>query len=81
VNGRHQDSIGAGTDQDRRVAHAWEELRGLMVLRYDLERQFIEHAGAATVRQVLEGIEDDLVRKGFKPGEDGVDIDSLLHDR
>ena len=42
-----------GSDPDRRMAHKWEELRGLLVLRYGVEARYVDQVGVVTTRQLL----------------------------
>ena len=67
-----------GSDADRRMAHKWEELRGLLVLRYSVETRYVDQVGVVATRQILVEAEAHLVREGFKPGADGIDLDSLF---
>jgi len=63
-------------------ARAWTELRGLLVLRYELERHLIEDMGLHLSRRILEDAELHLTVAGFKPGVDGLtsDIHHLFGD-
>jgi hypothetical protein len=63
---------------ERRVAHKRNELRGLLALRYHLEVASVNESGLALTRQVLIDAQAHLVRQGFKPGADGLDLDELL---
>ena len=63
---------------ERRRAHQCEELRGLLVLRYHLEVTSLKDNGWTVTRQVLVQAEDHLVRQGFKPGADGLDLDDFF---
>lgn len=56
-------------------ARAWTELRGLLVLRYELERHLIEDMGLDLSRRILEDAELHLTIAGFKPGIDGLHLD------
>lgn len=67
-----------GTSGDRRVAHQREELRGLLVLRYHLGTECIADHGLVMTRQIIEMAEEHLVRQGFKPGADGLDLDRIF---
>lgn len=66
-------------EQAHRVLHlrarAWTELRGLLVLRYELERHLIEDMGLHLSRRILEDAELHLAIAGFKPGIDGLHLD------
>jgi hypothetical protein len=63
---------------ERRVAHKRNELRGLLALRYHLEAVSVSENGLALTRQVLIDAQAHLVRQGFKPGADGLDLDELF---
>jgi hypothetical protein len=65
---------------ERRTSRTWEELRGLIVLRYDIQKHYVEQVGVVVTRQILEDAETSLERQGFKPGEDGIDIARLYND-
>lgn len=67
-----------GSGPERRVAHQWEELRGLLVLRYDVETRYVDEVGVTATRQILVEAEAHLERAGFKPGADGVHLDRLF---
>jgi hypothetical protein len=62
---------------DRRQTHKWVELRGLMVLRYGVERQTIENYGLDATRSLMTAASDHMTREGFKPGADGMDLKHL----
>lgn len=62
---------------DRRQTHKWVELRGLMVLRYGMERQNIENYGLDATRSLMTAASDHMTREGFKPGADGTDLKHL----
>ena len=63
---------------DHHVAYKWEELRGLLVLRYGVETRYVDQVGISATRQILIEAEEHLVREGFNPGDDGIDLDRLL---
>lgn len=63
---------------ERRVAHKRNELRGLLALRYHLETVSVNENGLLLTRQVLIEAEAHLVRQGFKPGADGLDLGDLF---
>lgn len=69
-----------GSDMDRRMAHQWEELRGLLVLRYSVETRYVEQVGVLTTRQILVEAEAHLVRDGFQLGADGIDLERLFNE-
>lgn len=62
---------------DRRLAYKWEELRGLLVLRYGVEKTYVQQVGLDATRQIMTTAEQHLQRDGFRPGADGVDLDSF----
>ncbi len=68
-----------GTSVERRVAHQREELRGLLVLRYHMETVSLNDNGLTITRQILEQAEAHLVRRGFKPGADGLGLDDFFN--
>lgn len=68
----------AGSNTDRRMAQKWEELRGLLVLRYGVETSYVDQVGVASTRQILIEAEAHLVRDGFQPGADGIDLKRLF---
>lgn len=55
-----------------------EELRGLLVLRYDIETRYVDQVGVTATRQILIEAEEHLVRKGFNPGDDGIDLNRMF---
>jgi hypothetical protein len=66
---------------ERRLASKWTELRGLLVLRYGVEQRFVDQVGATATRQLLVEAEERLVRVGFEPGADGIDLYRLFDER
>ena len=42
----------AFSGQDRRQTHKWVELRGLLILRYGVEKQYVEAYGLEATRQL-----------------------------
>jgi hypothetical protein len=67
------DGLHAGPGPDRRIAHSFEELRGLIVLRYKMEKSYVDDVGVAQTRKIFSDAEDELVRRGFRRGEDGTE--------
>jgi hypothetical protein len=63
---------------DRRQSHLHDELRGLLVMRYDIETRYVEAVGVVATRQILVEAEAHLARDGFQPGASGVDLDRLF---
>jgi hypothetical protein len=64
---------------ERRTAHSREELRGLLVLRYEVQKHYVDQIGVLATRNILTEVEENLLRKGFKRGDDGMDLDHLFH--
>lgn len=73
------DAAHARTSPERRVAHQREELRGLLVMRYGIEKRYVEDTGVTVTRQIMDEAEQRLERKGFKPGVDGINLDRLFN--
>lgn len=77
-------AVFAGLDRrsgtDRRLAYKWEELRGLLVLRYGVEKTFVEQVGLTATRHIMVSAEQHMTRGGFRPGADGMDLKPLLDD-
>ena len=63
-----------GTGPDRRTAHQWEELRGLLVLRYGVEKSCLDEFGIDVTRRIMTDGEAELERQGFERGADGIDL-------
>lgn len=59
--------------------HQWEELRGLLVLRYDIETSYVDQVGVNATYHIMLEAEQHLVREGFEPGADGIDLDRLFN--
>jgi hypothetical protein len=56
----------------------WIELRGLLVLRYGMEKSAAEKVGVETLKQILIDAEEHLSIEGFKPGADGLWVHELF---
>jgi hypothetical protein len=65
---------------DLLMANKREELRGLLVLRYGIQTRYVDEVGIVATRQILIEAEEHLVRKGFKPGDDGVNLERLFNE-
>lgn len=65
---------------NRLLINKREELRGLLVLRYGMQTQYVDEVGIVATRQILIEAEEHLARKGFNPGDDGVNLDRLFAD-
>jgi hypothetical protein len=57
-----------------RCRNEWVELRGLMVMRYRLEKTMSQSHGVSTAREVLDTCEATLAHEGFRPGQDGLPV-------
>lgn len=62
---------------DLHQARSWTELRGLLVLRYSMEKNLAEKIGVETLKQILIEAESHLERSGFKPGAAGEPLSSF----
>ncbi|MDQ3060572.1 MAG: hypothetical protein M3R45_13810 [Pseudomonadota bacterium] len=62
------------TQEEHRVLHQWEELRGLLVLRRDLMAHSLKDLGLEATLQITLHTEAQLERDGFKPGAEGFDM-------
>lgn len=65
---------------DRRQGHLREELRGLLILRYHMETTSLNDNGLTVTHQALVQAEEHLLRRGFKPGADGLRLDDFLNE-
>ena len=66
---------GHSTSDQHLRSRAWTELRGLLVLRYELERHLVEDMGLHLSRRILEDAELHLTIAGFQPGVDGLTLE------
>lgn len=73
------DAAHAHIGPECRVAHQRQELRGLLVMRYEVEKRYVDDAGITVTHQIMIEAEQQLERKGFKPGVDGIDLDRLFN--
>lgn len=64
-------------DSHHDMSHVWTELRGLLVMRYGIEKHIADDLGASVTRRVFEQAEAQLASEGFKPGADGLDMSPL----
>ena len=60
-----------GSSSDRRASHRWEELRGLVVMRYELETRLVADMGAGATHELMHAASAQLTREGFVDGADG----------
>jgi heme oxygenase len=72
----HQPS--APTPSEHRHQQLHDELRGLLVLRYEVITKYAHELGPQTTRELLIDAESHLQAIGFKPGADGINLDSLF---
>lgn len=56
----------------------WIELRGLLVLRYGMEKTAVTQLGTETLKQILLDAQSHMAEAGFKPGSDGIHIHQLF---
>ena len=57
---------------ERRVSHLWDELRALLVLRYQLCSRLTVVLGASAVHELLAAADAQLRREGFTQATDGM---------
>ena len=69
-----RDAAAVGQGRERRMR---EELRGLLVLRYSLTTRYTQKLGAEVTRDLFICAEEKLLREGFRPGADGIDLRAL----
>ena len=72
------ESHGFQSTPERRQVGQWTELRGLLVLRYGVEKHLVDELGVTVTRELLAEAESHLVRLGFQPGADGIDLHRLF---
>ncbi len=63
---------------ERRQAHQRGELRGLLLLRYQMEVTSLTDNGWNVTREAMKQAEEQLVRHGFKPGADGLGLNDFF---
>ena len=73
----HRDQTFLGTG-NARLAHEWEELRGLLLLRCDIVTQLIKTHDLHTATTVLNEIEAQLEHEGFQHGDLGFNLLTYL---
>ena len=61
-----------------RHASMREELRGLLVLRYNVIKRYADEVGAQAARDILVCAQEQLLREGFRPQAPGMDLRSLF---
>lgn len=69
------------TGPERRKNMLFEELRGLLVLRYEMERNFADQIGPNATLNMMEHASSNMSRNGFVPGADGMNLKDLNRDR
>src|SRR3989339_1014429 len=67
------------TGFDRRQGHLREELRGWLLLRYHWKTTSLNDNGLTVTHQALVQAEEHLLRRGFKPGADGLSLDDFFN--
>ena len=65
-------------NNDARLAHEWEELRGLLLLRCDLMLHLLKNHDLETALTVASEVETHMQLEGFKPGVNGFDWNRFL---
>ena len=70
-------SLTTSASSDHRKSQMHGELRGLIVLRYQLEKSCIEDIGIDNTRALMAQAEQHLQRRGFPAGADGVNLNDL----
>lgn len=76
ASGRTAQAMSGG----RRVVLLREELRGLLVLRYQLETVSLNQHGLELTREIVSLAEYRLEQRGFRPGANGPDADGLFNE-
>jgi hypothetical protein len=66
---------------ERRKNLLFEELRGLLVLRYEMERNFADQIGPNATLDMMEHASSNMSRNGFLPGADGMNLKDLNPNR
>jgi hypothetical protein len=56
----------------------WQELRGLLVLRYQIEKSSVQELGLPVIQTVITELEQHLEASGYAPKVDGLDLVALL---
>ena len=63
-------------------AHAFqEELRGLLTLRFQMEKQLVDEVGAEAMQLLVSEVELHMESMGFKRGVDGIHESQLFDGR
>lgn len=57
----------------------WIELRGLLVLRYGIVTSYVDQVGLSVTRGILVEAEQELLRRGFNLGDDGMSLKFLFN--
>jgi hypothetical protein len=65
----------AARGPDRRVGHLFDELRGLLVLRYGLHKRCLDELGIDATRRIVSTVRAELAREGFRPELAGIELD------
>lgn len=71
---RAQDGARNYRGPERRVSHLWDELRALLVLRYQLCSRLAAVVGAPAVRELLAAADAQLRREGFTQSTGGMKL-------
>lgn len=72
------DPLAGESHASQRTAQSWTELRGLLLLRDELEKRCVDEFGPVTAGEILLDVEAQMERQGFRVGADGLDIRGLF---
>ena len=67
----------SGPHPSTRESRLRSELRGLLVLRYQIITRYCNELGAPLALQLVRYAEERLEAKGWAPGADGLDVQAL----
>jgi hypothetical protein len=63
---------------DAHKRQGYESLRGLLTLRYQMEKQLVEEMGTQAMHQIVVDVEAHMERIGFRHGVDGIHQEQLF---
>jgi len=72
------DASHVSVSPERRQARQREELRGLLLLRFQMEVTSLTNNGWNVTREAMKQAQEHLIRQGFKPGADGLGLDDFF---
>ena len=73
-----EDTLDVSVSPERRQARQREELRGLLLLRFQMEVTSLTNNGWNVTREAMKQAEEHLIRQGFKPGADGLGLNDFF---